>query len=543
MVKKEFETKKGYLHIPVCSQEPETSKYIEVEIDGVCKNEFLIGISAPGEPVDFYVALDMKRYHSESIWLICRDESASDRLFDGVIEGGSIQSEPALYPNLYKEELRQRIHFSSARGWLNDPNGLFFKDGVFHMYYQHNPFANHHQATNVSWGHATTTDGVHFKEHGDAIMPRNSRLHIASGSALVDKHNISGMGENTVLAAYTDLSSTQYHGRPKVTTGGGQNLLFSTDGGMTYQYFKNNPIIRVPDGESWRDPKILQLDEKNLCIAVYETYHNQNCVSFYQSTDCIDWTFCSRSMDLYECPDLFPLHVVETDELLWVLYGGDGKYSVGNFENFEFKAIGSAGYLDYGDCVYAGQTFNNYDDPYIRRHLAWMVDKEWIWGCKQEAGPFKGVGFSQSMSLMCNLSLHKTNKGYRLFRTPIDNVETLRDNGEEIQIESEIHLPVPGELVFDLESGKNASVYIGGAGFQYDAQSGVITTTSEKKYEFSPEKEFTVRIISDTRSAEMFVGGEISMSFFAKPQQDALVIQVDSSVRAMVYRLKSIWES
>ena len=124
------------------------------------------------------------------------------------------------------------------------------------------------------------------------------------------------------------------------------------------------------------------------------------------------------------------------------MYGADGKYGVGNFENFEFKAIESAGYLDYGDCVYAGQTFNNYDDPYIRKHLAWMVDKEWPWGCKQEEGPFNGVGFSQSMSLMCDLSLHKTNKGYRLFRTPIDNVETLRDNGEEIQFESEIHLPV-----------------------------------------------------------------------------------------------------
>ena len=138
MLQKTFEIDKPYIHIPVKSGVPEKSYYIEVEVDGEVKNEFLIGIAYPDEKFDYYVAMDVKRYKSEKITLICREEKISENLFDGFIQGNSVFEEPELYPNIYKEEIRQQVHFSPAIGWMNDPNGLFYKNGEFNMYFQHN---------------------------------------------------------------------------------------------------------------------------------------------------------------------------------------------------------------------------------------------------------------------------------------------------------------------------------------------------------------------------------------------------------------------
>lgn len=181
MIQKEFKVTGKFLHIPVRSGDPESFYYIEVITEGKVRNEFLIGIAAPDEQFDFYVPLDMKRYDTDTITLVCRQENVKNNIFDNLIVGNEMEKHPELYPDLYKEEIRQQVHFSPARGWLNDPNGLFYKDGVFNIYFQHNPFANHHFSTNVSWGHAVSTNGVHFRECGDAIMPRSSRYHIASG--------------------------------------------------------------------------------------------------------------------------------------------------------------------------------------------------------------------------------------------------------------------------------------------------------------------------------------------------------------------------
>ena len=539
MIQKEFKTDGKYLHIPVHSSNPESFYYIEVHGEGICKNEFLIGISAPGEDVDFYVALDMSRYDCKKITLMYRDDNASENLFDGIRVGGKIEDEPQLYPELYNEEIRQKIHFSPKRGWMNDPNGLFFKDGIFHMYFQHNPFSNHHFSTNVSWGHSTSTDGVHFKEHNDVIMPRNSRLHIASGSAIVDRYNISGMGEDTVLAAYTDLPTIQYHGRSDVTTGMGQNLLYSKNDGFTYTYFDKNPIINVPDYKDWRDPKILQLDKETLCIAVYETFEDKNCISFYKSGDCVNWEFCSRIMNLYECPDLFLLNVKETGEKLWGLYGASGKYKIGVFENYEYRELEEPGYIDYGDCVYAGQTFNNYIDSDIRLYMAWMRDHEHTWNYV-EGEPNKSFGFSQSMSLMTELSLHKTADGYRLFRKPVSKLKSLRKNSKKIVLNGNAELPVPSELVFEMDKNKDFSITVCGKGFSYNGEMNEFTTTSKKQGKIHGDGKMKIRIFADTRTIEIFVNDEVGMSFSQKFNKEKFAVNGVDGTAATLFELDSI---
>ena len=195
-----------------------------------------------------------------------------------------MENEPDLYPDLYHEPTRQQIHFSPRRGWMNDPNGLLCTSEGYNIHFQHNPFGPQHGCANVSWGRAVSGDGVHFKEYPDAIMPYSTRCHVASGSAVLDRYNMSGFGADTIIAAYTALQSIQFQGRPPVHNEG-QHLLYSRDGGKTYQYFPWSPIIPVPEGEEWRDPKIVQVDEKTLCILVYETFEGKDCVSFYISHD------------------------------------------------------------------------------------------------------------------------------------------------------------------------------------------------------------------------------------------------------------------
>ncbi len=536
MVCKEFLVGNGYLHIPVRSDDPNSFYYVEVEVEGVVKNEFLIGIAYPNERYDFYVAMDLKRYNTDKVKLICRDDVRDD-LFDAIIAGGSIEKGNYLYPDLYKEAIRQQIHFSPKRGWMNDPNGLFYKDSTFNMYFQHNPFANHHYSTNVSWGLARSTDGIHFEEIKDALMPRSSKLHIASGSALVDKNNIAGLGSDTILATYTDLFTEQYHGREVVTSGGCQNLLYSLDGGLTYTYFPENPIIKVPDYMTWRDPKILQVDEKTLVIAVYETYEEKNCVSFYKSNDCKNWEFCSRSMDLYECPDLFKLKVSNTDEQLWVLYGASGKYQIGTFDNFCFKPLTEDKYLDYGDSVYAGQTFNNYHDDTKRIYTAWLRDHDHYWHFRHDE-PNRHYGFSQSMAIFTELSIVKEGSDYHLFRKPIAALDTLRKEKSLVTLDAKIKINYPMELVFELS--ENATFHLGCHWFKYDKNSHSIAVSTEKYYHFVQNTSLKVRMVFDTRSAEIYLNDEIVISFFVKP--DFLVTESNFKILARKYLLESIWK-
>lgn len=539
MVQKEFKNEKGYIHIPVHGGSPKGDGYYYVEIHagGEKKSEIYIGITPPDVSFDFYVPFKMDRYNTDSITLICTEE-APENLFDGIVHGTSLFDEPQLYPNLYKEDVRQQLHFSPARGWTNDANGLFYKNGVFNLYFQHAPFANHHNGVNISWGHAQTQDGVHYKEFDDAIFVRNWDKHIASGSALVDEFNLSGLGKDTILAAYTDLDSITYHGREHKRVGVCQNLMYSLDGGKTFEYFDFNPILTAPDGENWRDPKLLQMNENTLALAVYETYEGENCISFYKTHNCKDWEFCSRIMNFYECPDIFKLRVQETDEYMWVIYGGSGKYSIGNFENLKFEEI-NTGYLDYGLAVYAGQSYNNYPSDEKRYFTAWIGEnkhRRFLVG-----DPLNSVGFAHSLSIMSELSIHKTSLGYRLFRKPIDNFETLRKNPRPVKYWGSADAEPQTEIVLALKPDHDATFIMSSQGFKYIANENKIITSSFKEYTFGDKGEKHLRIIVDRRSVEMCLNDEIILTF-SSDQPNFFQVLTDYYIEGTIYDLESIWD-
>ena len=540
MAKRTFHTQEQYLHFPICCGLPEEGNYVEVYADGVFKDEIFLQIAPPHTPIDFYAGFYIGKYHAEEITLVCNDETEPSNLFGGVLTGGRIQEEKNLYPYLYKEPTRQQIHFSPARGWMNDPNGLFYKDGIFHFYFQHNPLANHHFNSIVSWGHATSTDGVHFVEHHDAITPRGSKHLVASGSAIVDTYNVSGLGENTILAAYTDLNNYQYRGRERTYENCGQCVMVSTDGGMHFQDVRKgvNPLVPAQIGArgAWRDPKLLFLEDGTLCMGVYENFENRDCISFYCSRDCLHWELRSRCMDMYECPDLFPLQS-QTGEMRWVLYGGNGKYRVGKFENFTFTQESEEGWLDFGSAVYAGQTFNNYDNPCQRLHVAWMKDNHQV--CCASIEPSRKQPFSQSASLICALTLHKTPFGWRLHRNPREQLQALRKGDCTTHtLEQPLPLCAPCEIRFSLQD--TGSVHIFEYGFTWDKESGLLTSTSGKSILLTKQESLSVIAYADRRSIEFFVGEQVSLTFSIDCDSHPLLVKGKAS-HARVWQLKSIW--
>lgn len=540
MIKREFSTQGGFLHFPIFAGAAPDGNYVKIFANGEMKREIFIYIAKDKEHTTFYAPLDVRQYCTEKVTLVCEDADAAEDIFSGVKEGRGVFEETVLYPDLYNEEIRQQVHFSPARGWMNDPNGLFYKDGVFNMYFQHNAFANHHFGyPNCAWGHARTLDGVHFEELGDKIVTDDTRFSIASGSAIVDKFNLAGFGENAILAFCSKLYCGQYKGRQRVTSGGGQNLYYSLDNGDTFIPYENNPVIEVPDYMEWRDPKILQLDEKTFGLAVYETFEGKNCISIYKSTNAVDWEFCSRNFDFYECPDLFKLKVKNADEEMWALYGANGVCYIGTFADCVFVPVGESCFVDYGICVYAGQTFNNYGDGEKRLYTAWLCDWEHDGWKFDENEPLRNYGFSQSMALFTEFTIVKTEKGYKLLRAPIEAIKTLRKEKREVVLK-DLKAKAPCEIVFTLEKGKNAKVRIDGVGFDYFGEEHKIASTTDRVGEIISKGDVEVRLVVDNRTTEMFVADEMVLSFNGK--KETVNVEADYEIKGDYFSLNSIWE-
>jgi len=538
MVSRTFVLSDPVLHLPML--DTDVLYYIAVTAgDGQRIGEFYVGLTS-GMP-DFWCPLYLGGYKRQTVTLSTDDADAPADLFSGIVQGGRIEDRSELYPGVYREPTRQQVHFSSRRGWLNDPNGAVCVDGAFHMCYQHNPFGPYHGGVNVSWGLAVSPDGVHFRESPDAIRPRDSLTHIASGSAIVDRNNVLGMGSSTILAVYTALESRMFKGRQSVGTRG-QMLEYSTDGGYTFTPIAENPILSVPAGESWRDPKILSMDDGSLCIAVYETYEGEDCVSFYSSRDGRRWAFESRTRDLFECPDLFPIRS-EDGETVWALYGAGGVVRFGKFKEYTFHENGDSHPLDYGSATYAGQTFNCCPDAEGRYHIAWFRDPSQGWD--YDPARANGIPFSQSMTLLCRFTLRRVQGTWRLLRNPLAAFSGLRQGeGETFSLRGgeKAPLAVPSDCELVLDGASPARLTVDGEGFAYDPASETLAFTSGKSCTRVSAGALRVRIVTDTHSVEFFVDGGIGATFASLAPEKELVLE-EGAADGVKWTLDSIWDA
>lgn len=272
-----------------------------------------------------------------------------------------------------REQYRPLYHHTPAYGWMNDPNGMFFKDGVWHLYFQHNPYGS--QWENMTWGHSTSTDLIHWTFQGDPVQP-DAWGSIFSGSSVVDKNNTAGFGEDAIVALYTSAGENQT-----------QSMAYSTDNGKTFTKYDGNPIItsNVPD---FRDPHMFwneDIKKWNMILAAGQQ------MNIYSSDNLKDWKFESSfgaeygsHGGVWECPDLMKMKVRGTDKEKWMLVcninpggpsgGSATQYFVGDFDGHKFTCESKpevTKWMDYGKDHYATVTFDNAPNG---RHvaLAWM---------------------------------------------------------------------------------------------------------------------------------------------------------------------------
>ena len=360
---KRVKTADKYILLPV--EEEEGYAHIRVIKDNQVVKEFNCKLAI--NKTDYNVPLDVSEYGGDVLLDI---QFSGDKRSIGLINNFVCWKDikaTNVFDSKNREKFRSIYHHTPVYGWMNDPNGMFYKDGVWHLYYQYNPYGS--QWENMTWAHSTSTDLIHWKNHGEVIQP-DALGTIFSGSSVVDKENTAGFGKDAVVAFYTSAGAAQT-----------QSIAYSTDNGETFKKYVNNPILTsdVPD---FRDPNVFwneEVKQWNLILAAGQQ------MNIYSSKNLKDWKYESSFGEGYgnhegvwECPDLLKMG----DK--WVLicninpggpFGGSAtQYFVGSFDGHKFTCESKpevTKWMDYGKDHYATVSFSNAPDGRIVV-LPWM---------------------------------------------------------------------------------------------------------------------------------------------------------------------------
>lgn len=430
-VKRELVIEKHYLYLPVKTG----GRKVRMKLvdDGRPVREFEIEL-AEGEP-DFQAFCDVEQFRGRRLSIEVDRLPVESKALEAVVQGDAVPDAS----RLYAEPARPQYHFTSRRGWLNDPNGLVYSNSQWHLFYQHNPYG--WGWGNMHWGHAVSPDLFHWQELPIALYPQRFDDWCFSGSALVDTKNTSGFkngSRDVLVAAYT-------------STGRGECIVFSNDAGRTWTEFDGNPVVK----HAGRDPKLLWHEpSQSWVMAVYDEPEGKRQIAFYSSKDLKSWKYESRIDGFFECPDLFELAIDgKPDQTQWVLSAADGKYVLGQFDGKHFEPETDKLQVWHGN-FYAAQTYSA--APQGRR-----VQIGWGNGIE-----FPGAAFNQQMTIPAELTLRTTAEGPRLFAEPVRELADLA--GKEWKLSDVALVPgdnpladVRGELLrvtADIELGQAESV-------------------------------------------------------------------------------------
>ena len=362
---------KKYLLLPV----QESAEVSNIKVIGGSRQLKTLNVRLANNHIDYYVPLCLQEFDEEKGLMLDVHVNGTYRT-DGGISTFSCWKNMSFSDTFdiqNREQYRPVYHHTPAYGWMNDPNGMFYKDGVWNLYFQHNPYGS--QWENMTWGHSTSTDLVHWKFQGDPVQP-DALGTVFSGSAVVDKENTSGFGKGAVIALYTSAGESQT-----------QSMVYSTDNGKTFTKYEGNPVItsNVPD---FRDPHMFwNEDIKKWNMILAAGLH----MEIYTSDNLKDWKLESSFGEKYgnhggvwECPDLMKMKVRGTNKEKWMLicninpggpFGGSAtQYFIGDFDGHKFTCESKpevTKWMDYGKDHYATVTFDN--APEGRRvAIAWM---------------------------------------------------------------------------------------------------------------------------------------------------------------------------
>jgi len=520
-----FKASARYLNFPVTDSAPETR--IKVSCGSRVIDEFDIHLAE--EAPDYYVFLDLSPYRDQLIHVDISELKSRSRGPELItVSEGITGSE-----ELYREPLRQRFHFSSRRGWNNDPNGLVYLDGEYHLYYQHNPYG--WPWGNMHWGHAVSSDLVHWEELPTAVYPAGYGDWAFSGSAVVDHDNLSGFRSGdipVIVAAYT-------------STGRGEVIAYSNDRGRSFTEYQENPVIE----HQGRDPKVIWYGPgKHWVAAVYHEEDEKQWIAFYTSPDLKEWTYRSRIEGFYECPEIFEIGMEGSGKKKWVLYAADGAYVIGSFDGREFTPETEKIRFHYGDLFYASQTYNDIPEEDGRRIQV-------AWGRTESPG----MPFNQCMLFPVRLKLRNTAEGLRLTPEPVREIERL--HREPVSLPAQIlepgYYPSPSPLSDILhlkaawDQGKSGKTVLTLAGYKLEIDTSGRTVAFGERTAPLPGTggRISLEILLDRLSLEVFInGGEVYMPLYLPPENrknefalEVLGNQVQlESMQA--WPLQSIWE-
>ncbi|MES2705685.1 MAG: glycoside hydrolase family 32 protein [Verrucomicrobiota bacterium] len=528
-----FEATGQWLLLPV--KNGAAKRHVELSTGGERKRWFTIEL-ADDRP-DWLARVDISAWRGKPVELtvdrLRPDSKAFEKIrqADGATDGAELYQEPG----------RGQFHFSAKHGWLNDPNGLVFFNGEYHLFFQHNPYGT--PWGNMHWGHAVSPDLVHWKEVGTALYPDHHGT-MFSGGGLVDTANTSGLGQPgrpPMVLFYTAAEASWTQG-----------MAWSLDG-RTFTKMDPPVVRKITDGN--RDPKVIwHGPSKHWVMVLWVERDGGSYVDFLTSPNLKDWTPVSSVKGekgfLFECPEFFELPVDGggPGEKKWVLQGADSQYAIGTFDGKTFTPEATKLPGQRGREYYAAQTFSN--EPKGRRiEIGWW----------RTATDRDGASFNQSMSVPMELKLVKTPEGIRMTRQPVEELHALRakpqpfgaftvkEGGanplaavkeELLEIRAEFTPPAAGEVTFTVR----------GLPVVYNAAKQEFSIDGVRAPAPLQDGKLNFTLYADRTGLEIFASGGhsfIPVNFNFKRDDHSLSVSSKGGPAEFknldVYGLKSIW--
>lgn len=551
---RELRIDRKYVLFPVNNES--LSRRVRLKRNGRVLRSFIASL---GLPAQWWAHLDVSNWEGQTLTLSIEKDTSPPLGYDpppgrseyetdnaSLVTAVHTSAEIWSPETVYEEHLRPAFHFSSKRGWINDPNGLVYHNGQYHLFFQHNPYGL--RWSNMHWGHAVSTDLVHWQELPIALYPRGEDDFPYSGAGVVDQKNTSGWAEGghppLVIAYY---SSAGY-----------ERIAYSNDEAVTWKE-SGDPAIR-----NERDSRVLwHLPSKQWVMAVYSERLNEKPlnrhdgdslrdgtrqgIAFYTSTDLKAWQERSWIEGFIDCPDLFALPVDgDTGRVKWVLSCGPGYYRIGEFDGERFvpESAQLAAPAGTSSLLYAAQTFTNHPKGHVVQ-IAWG-------NVGAGDAPFTGL-----MSFPARLTLRTTSEGLRLCRTPVDSIQSLHLSTFEIPAGPLTASPLLTHLrgdAWDIEAVIEVGVIspitlsIGGDDFVYNPSQQILSGPKGAMPIPLNAGRLRMRVLVDRTTVEIF--GDVGQAYgmFVRGTPDAgapLQLQAwqGQIEKLSVHSLRSVWRA
>jgi len=405
----EFKVQESYLLLPI----EEKANEVKMTVDYGDQHSPVYSVRLAKDKIDYWVKLDVKNYKGKTISLSFEGVESSLLGITNIKQSDRFVFE-------YNETFRPLFHFTPEYGWMNDPNGMVYFEGEYHLFYQYNPYGT--MWGNMHWGHAVSTNLTSWTYLPIVLAP-DSLGDIFSGSAVIDENNTAGFGKNAMVAIYTSNGKTQQ-----------QSIAYSTDKGRTFTKYAQNPVLPNPGITDFRDPKVSWNEVSSQWIMTLAT---KQTITFYGSPNLKKWTKLSEFGNdmgahggVWECPDLFPMQF--EGKTKWVLLvsinpggpngGSATQYFIGDFDGKTFKAdaLPYPLWIDYGRDNYAGVTFSNVAESDSRRiFMGWMSNWDY-------ANNVPTKNFRSAMTIARELSIMNNGEHLILASCPAKEVTKLR---------------------------------------------------------------------------------------------------------------------